>query len=287
VARAVRQDSRFIDDDSDRETYRGLVPKAKDAGIPRREWVVWTRFPETPASSCKAGLTFSDDRRAGRQGLCAVRRREVAAIMVVRRACHHRSAPDVLYTEEYRLPNLDKEPPMRLWHVSVMLASVIGFTACGGTASMPTGATAVPTTPSSPTGTGTSAATGTWVGTAVDSSGTTMGMSTGSMGMGMPGGSMGNMTWQLTQTGSSFTGTVSFANYHGNGSMQVSGTMNGKTGTFTMTMPNGTMPMAGCSGQVTGTFDMDDMMAKMTGAYTGSTTCRGPFDHGQMAMSKQ
>jgi len=107
------------------------------------------------------------------------------------------------------------------------------------------------------------------------------------MGMGMPGGSMGNMTWQLTQTGTMFTGTVMFANYHGNGSMQVSGTMNGKSGTFMMTMPNGTMPMAGCSGQVTGTFDMDDMMVKMTGTYAGSTTCAGPFDHGQMTMSRQ
>ena len=62
-----------------------------------------------------------------------------------------------------------------------------------------------PTAPSRPIGTGTAAATGTWVGTATDSSGTTMGMSTGSMGMGMPGGSMGNMTWQLTQTGTTFT----------------------------------------------------------------------------------
>jgi hypothetical protein len=50
-------------------------------------------------------------------------------------------------------------------------------------------------------------------------------------------------------------------------------------------MPNGTMPMAGCSGQATGTFDMDDMMVKMTGSYTGSTTCAGAFDHGQMTMS--
>ena len=176
---------------------------------------------------------------------------------------------------------------MRLWHVSVMLASVVGFTACGGSTSMPAGPTAAQTTPGSQTGTGTSAATGTWVGTAVDSSGATMGMSMGSMGMGMPGGSMGNMTWQVTQTGTTFTGTVSFANYRGNGSMQVSGTMNGRTGTFTMTMPNGTMPMAGCSGQVTGTFDMDDMMVTMTGAYTGSTTCSGPFDHGQMTMRRQ
>ena len=50
-------------------------------------------------------------------------------------------------------------------------------------------------------------------------------------------------------------------------------------------------PSPGCrdggSGQVTGTFDMDDMMVEMTGAYTGSTTCTGPFDHGQMTMTKR
>ena len=176
---------------------------------------------------------------------------------------------------------------MRLWHVSVILASVVGFTACGGTKPMPAGPTAGQPPPGSQTGTGTSAATGTWVGTAVDSSGATMGMSTSPMGMGMPRGSMGSMTWLVTQTGTTFTGPVTFANYRGNGSMQVSGTMNGKTGTFTMTMPNGTMPMAGCSGQVTGTFDMDDMMVRMTGAYTGSTTCNGPFDHGQMTLTRQ
>jgi hypothetical protein len=169
----------------------------------------------------------------------------------------------------------------------MIMALAVGVASCGGNTSTPTGPTAMATAPGSPTGTGTAAATGTWVGTALDSSGTTMGMSTGSMGMGMPGGSMGNMTWQVTQTGSTFTGTVTFANYHGNSPMQVSGTMNGKTGTFTMTMPNGTMPMAGCSGQVTGTFDMDDMLVKMTGSYTGSTTCYGPFNNGQMTMTRQ
>ena len=112
---------------------------------------------------------------------------------------------------------------MRLWHVSVMLVTVLGFTACGGTTATPAGPTAAQTTPGGQTGTGTSAATGTWVGTAVDSSGATMGMSTGSMGMGMPGGSMGNMTWQVTQTGTTFTGPVSFANYRGNGSMRCRG----------------------------------------------------------------
>jgi hypothetical protein len=45
--------------------------------------------------------------------------------------------------------------------------------------------------------------------------------------------------------------------------------------------------MNGCSGAVTGTFDMDDLMVQMHGAYTGSTTCNGPFNNGQMTMAKR
>jgi len=96
------------------------------------------------------------------------------------------------------------------------------------------------------------------------------------------------MTWQITQTGSdTFTGTVGFSGYHGGGPMQISGSINGRTGTFTMTMPTGTMPMVRCSGQATGTFDLDDMLMQMRGVYNGSTTCFGSFDNGQMMMARQ
>lgn len=175
---------------------------------------------------------------------------------------------------------------MRLRHVSIALALAVGLAACGGSASMPGSPTAAATTTPAPAGT--SAMTGTWVGTAAESGGTTMGMSAGSMGMGMSGGSMGDMTWQLTQTDSgAFTGMVSFAGYHGGGQMSVTGTINGKTGTFTLTMPTGTMPMAGCSGQASGTFDLDTMMVVMRGSYAGATTCLGPFNNGQMSMNRK
>ena len=96
------------------------------------------------------------------------------------------------------------------------------------------------------------------------------------------------MTWQLTQhADGTFTGTVGFSGYRGGGQMLVSGTMTGRTGTFTITMPNGTMPMAGCSGQATGTFDMDELMLTMHGNYTGSTTCSGPFANGQVALNRK
>jgi len=177
---------------------------------------------------------------------------------------------------------------MRFWHVSMVVVLAVGLTACSGSTSTPTSPTMTTTptvsTPVSPTGTSTVA--GTWVGTAADSSGPSMGMSSGAMGMGMSTSALGSMTWQMTQTGSTFTGAVSFAGYHGSTSMSVSGTMNGRSGTFTMTMPVGSMPSAGCSGQVSGTFDMDDMLLRMTGSYGGSATCSGAFNNGQMTMFK-
>ena len=57
--------------------------------------------------------------------------------------------------------------------------------------------------------------------------------------------------------------------------------------TFTMTMPNGSMMTATCSAIGTGTFDLDDLMIQMHGTYAGSNSCSGPFDHGQMFMSRR
>jgi hypothetical protein len=116
-----------------------------------------------------------------------------------------------------------------------------------------------------------------------------MGMSTTGMGMGMSAGPVGTMTWKISQSGAAFSGTVSFSGYNGGSPMMVTGTMNGKSGTFVMTMPSGSMPMAmaACSGQTTGTFDMDDLMVQMHGSYTGSNTCAGAFTNGQMTMARQ
>jgi hypothetical protein len=119
---------------------------------------------------------------------------------------------------------------------------------------------------------------GNWVGVSTDSSGSMM-------GSGISGATAGTTTWQLTQTGSAFSGTMRLA---GSGSvMMVSGTMNGKTGTFTMTMPMGSMMSSGCTSTATGTFDMDDMMTQLQGTYAGTNSCGGPFDHGQMSMVHQ
>lgn len=157
----------------------------------------------------------------------------------------------------------------RLFFVLFTLVSAGAAVACGSQSA------AV----SSPTPTATMS--GNWAGTSSDSSGSMM-------GSGMTGSTAGSTTWQLIQNGTTFSGTMRLA---GSAStMMVSGTMNGKAGTFTMTMPAGSMSsmMSGsCTSTAAGTFDMDDMMTQMHGAYAGTNSCGGPFDHGQMSLNHQ
>jgi hypothetical protein len=146
------------------------------------------------------------------------------------------------------------------------LTASVGAGACGSQS-------AAVTSPSS-----TASLTGTWVGSASDSSGSMM-------GSGMSGATAGATTWQVTQSGSVFSGTMRVG---GSGSaMMVSGTMNGKTGSFTMNMPMGSMMSSGCTSTANGTFDMDDRMTQLHGTYTGTNSCRGAFDHGQISMLHQ
>ena len=147
---------------------------------------------------------------------------------------------------------------------AIGVVTALVATACGGSTS-------------SPTRPGVSATmTGTWLGGASDSTGSMM-------GAGMSGSMMGSTTWNITQTGSTFSGTMQFPGYQG-GRMMVSGTMTGNAGTFTMTIPAGSMMTGGCSATSTGTLDMDDMMTQLHGSYTGTNSCSGPFDHGQMFL---
>lgn len=139
-----------------------------------------------------------------------------------------------------------------------------------------------PTMPTSQTPASTAGIAGTWVGQASDSSGTVM-------GAGMSQAMMANMTWQITQSGNTFTGTMQFPGYTGHGTMTVTGTINGNTATFTMTMPGGGMMGGGtCTVTATGTFSLDDMFTQMHGTYSGgSAMCGGPFDHGQLSMMRR
>lgn len=163
--------------------------------------------------------------------------------------------------------------------IFVLVAS-LGVVACGGSSgssTMPTN----PITPSGQTPPSTVGIAGTWVGQASDSSGTMM-------GAGMSPAMMGNMTWQVTQTGNTFTGTMQFPGWAGHGAMTVSGTINGSTATFTMTMPSGGMMMGGsCTATATGTFNLDQLFTQMHGTYSGGTMCGGHFDHGQLSMVRR
>ena len=152
--------------------------------------------------------------------------------------------------------------------LSVLAIVVASFTtvACGGT-------TMSPTSPSGQT------MSGSWVGSTSDSSGSMM-------GAGLTSAQMTSAQWTVTQSGASFAGTMQFPGYMMGGTINVTGTMSGRTGTFTMTMPSGSMMMAGCTATASGTFDMDDMMTQMRGAYSGMNSCNGSFDHGQMVLHR-
>ena len=111
---------------------------------------------------------------------------------------------------------------------------------------------------------------GVWSGAASDSSGP------------------GTMTWKLTQTGVTVSGTMQAATPSGavafTGSF--SGTLSGATLPFTINVPAG-----GVTGQPTCTVIMTGTVTSITastlsGTYSGSS-CGGPFSNGQFKLTKQ
>ena len=122
---------------------------------------------------------------------------------------------------------------------------------------------------------------GTWAGAGSDSSSS---MGTGSM---MGQADMGAMTWQLTQSGSTVIGSMSFAGSGMMGRMPGAflGTISGDDITFTMDMPSNTMMSSGCSSKATGTCHINRTTMVMTGTYSGSNSCTGTYTGGQMTMT--
>ena len=120
---------------------------------------------------------------------------------------------------------------------------------------------------------------GTWGGSMSEPGGATM-------GSGMMGGMMGGqMTWQMTQTEANVTGHMEMSPFRGTGRMAISGTISGQTMTFTMHIPAGGMPEPGCAATGNGTAHMNGNT--MTGTYSGSNTCSGPFSNGQFTLSRR
>jgi hypothetical protein len=113
--------------------------------------------------------------------------------------------------------------------------------------------------------------TGTWSGPASDTSGP------------------GQMTWQITQEGSAFSGTLTLiettANARGRGS--VSGTLAGSAVTFTISVPAGGFdaPYQSCSSTASGTGRVT--RSSIIGTYTGSSSCGGAIYSGQLSLVPQ
>ena len=151
------------------------------------------------------------------------------------------------------------------------ILGVIGFAAafssaaCAGTSPSMTGPSQTRTM------------TGSWAGSTSDSTGSMM-------GAGLTVSMMNDTTWTVTQSGSTFSGTMRFGGHMGGGT--VSGVMNGHSGTFTMTMPSGSMMSGQCSATATGSFDIDDMMSEFRGSYSGMNSCTGAFVRGQVLMHR-
>ncbi len=105
------------------------------------------------------------------------------------------------------------------------------------------------------------------------------------MGTGlMSGASDGGFTWQAVQTGTTFNGSVTMPGHMGSGSMTMSGTLNGDTGTFTMTMTNVTTGSGVCTITATGSCQFDTALQQMHGTYSGTNSCTGPFS-GQINLT--
>lgn len=135
-------------------------------------------------------------------------------------------------------------------------------TSCGGSDS--------PTSPASSTPT--LNLTGTWSGNASDSTGP------------------GQMTWRLSQSGSSaVTGSITASTLSGrivfNGT--ISGTLAGTTFGFTFSVPRGgisgfpncTVTASGSASGITNT--------SMSGMYSGENSCAGAFSNGRFTLTKQ
>jgi hypothetical protein len=147
---------------------------------------------------------------------------------------------------------------IRALTLSVSVASL----ACSGSSG---------TAPTPPGSTPSTNVTGTWTGSASDSSGP------------------GQMTWQITQSGSSFSGNVSMIDTSTKvaGRGTVSGTVSGSAIQFSLAVPAGGFdtPYAACTADVSGNGSASS--TSITGGYSGSSSCGGAVVSGQLTLNKQ
>jgi hypothetical protein len=150
---------------------------------------------------------------------------------------------------------------------TLALLFVAAAVACGGN-----GGSGSPTQPPpSPAASGPVSLTGSWSGTASDSSGP------------------GQVTWQLTQAGTSFSGTATLTDSSTGlgGRGTVSGTVSNTSIHFSMSIPAGGFdsPYAACTAEVSG--DGQVSAASITSTFAGSNSCTGAITSGQLTLNKQ
>jgi len=143
--------------------------------------------------------------------------------------------------------------------------------ACGGGGGG--GSSSAP--PTAPTPTNNVNIAGSWTGSAYDAAGNASGS--------------GVMTWQITQSGASFSGQVTMTDSGTSvtGRGTVSGTVSGSSITFSINVPAGGFdsPFASCTANVTGSAVAAD--TSINGNYTGSNSCSGAISSGQITLNKQ
>jgi hypothetical protein len=116
---------------------------------------------------------------------------------------------------------------------------------------------------------------GTWSGSASDSSGT------------------GTMTWVITQNGAAISGTLAIVATDVNvaGAGTISGSVDGTSITFTLTIPAGGFgaPYASCTSTSSGTATVagSAISGSYTGNVSGATNCSGAITAGQLNLNKQ
>jgi hypothetical protein len=170
---------------------------------------------------------------------------------------------------------------MRAWLLVPSACAIAAAIACGSSVTMPTSTpqTATATTPTTiPIASG--ALGGVWQGTGTDSQGAT------------------TVTWTLTQTGSTVSGTVktqavnpndgSCGSCHRNKSGTFSGSVSGATLMLTMHFAAGADgdPTPACDATLSGSASMP-AANQLTASYAGADSCEGPFLNGSLPMTRQ
>jgi hypothetical protein len=172
---------------------------------------------------------------------------------------------------------------MRAWFQLATACAAAAAIACGASVTIPTPATPQTTTSATATVTApiaSGALGGLWQGTATDSQGATI------------------VTWTLTQTGSTVSGTVkeqavnpndgSCGSCHRNKSGTFSGSIDGATLMLTMHFAAGADgdPTPACDATLAGSASMP-AANQLAASYSGADSCEGPFLNGNLPMTRQ